>query len=345
MQNYARSRNSDCRITTNLFIGEIETVILENDLIRMTILVGRGADVVEYLYKPRDLDLIWLTNKGIPTKKVLDSYPADVDTFLNGYPGGWQSIFPNGGAPSKVGEINFAQHDEVALLPWNYTIVADNPGEISIELFVETKKVPFRFTKKFTLKKNEKKCLIQETAQNLGGSKFQAMWGAHFSFGSPIFGPGSKIKLPKGGRVIAHQAPISVTGRRVGSIDTFDWPIGKSNSGSDIDFSSLPPEKTESEMLYIEKLSEGWYQIESANNKIGARVSWDLNLMPYLWFWQEFGSNNSYPWFGKHYNIGLEPFSSYPTNGLNEAIGNGTALSFNSGELKKSNIEFEVVEL
>ena len=56
------------------------------------------------------------------------------------------------------------------------------------------------------------------------------------------------------------------------------------------------------------------------------RVEWDLHTMPYLWFWQEFGASQIHPWYGGLYAVGLEPFSSYPTNGLEEAAANGTAL-------------------
>ena len=133
IQNFARNRNTGCRITLNVFIGEIPAVIIENEVIRMTILAGRGADVVEFLYKPLDLDFVWLTSNGIPTKKVPDVRPNDVDSFLNGYPGGWQSIFPNGGPPSQVGEIIFGQHDEVALLAWDYTVEKDTSDEVSVK--------------------------------------------------------------------------------------------------------------------------------------------------------------------------------------------------------------------
>ena len=345
IQNFARNRNTGCRITLNLLIGEIPAVVIENELIRMTILAGRGADVVEFLYKPIDMDFVWLTNKGIPTKKVPDFHPNDVDSFLNGYPGGWQSIFPNGGAPSQVSEISFGQHDEIALLAWDYTIEKDNSDEVSVKFFVETKKTPFRVSKTFSLKKQEKKCIIEENIENLSSDQWKVMWGAHFSFGAPLLDSNATITLPKGGRVIPHPESISPAGRRVGSVQRFDWPIGKSADNKNIDFSKLPKAKTQSEMLYIENLSQPWYQIENSEKKIGAKVSWDLELMPYLWFWQEYGSSSDYPWYGKHYNIGLEPFSSYPTNGLSEAIANGTALNFKSKEKKNSKMEFEVINL
>ena len=52
IQNFARNRNYGCRITVDIFFGNIPAVVLENEHIRMTILAGRGADVVEFLYKP-----------------------------------------------------------------------------------------------------------------------------------------------------------------------------------------------------------------------------------------------------------------------------------------------------
>jgi hypothetical protein len=32
--------------------------------------------------------------------------------------------------------------------------------------------------------------------------------------------------------------------------------------------------------------------------------------------WQEYWTSGFYPWYGRHCNIGLEPFSSFPTNEL-----------------------------
>jgi hypothetical protein len=65
--------------------------------------------------------------------------------------------------------------------------------------------------------------------------------------------------------------------------------------------------------------------------------------MPYLWFWQEFGGTVGYPWYGRHWNIGLEPFSSYPTNGLAEAVTNGTALELAPREQRTFSLSAHVV--
>jgi hypothetical protein len=56
-------------------------------------------------------------------------------------------------------------------------------------------------------------------------------------------------------------------------------------------------------------------------------VEWDLERFPYLWLWQEAGATQEHPWNGAAYFIGIEPFSSYPSEGLPAAVANGTALT------------------
>lgn len=341
----ARSRNAGCRITDGIFFGEISAVVIENEVLRLTILAGRGADVVECLYKPSDLDLTWLTQWGIPTKPVPSDYPPDVDSFLNGYPGGWQSIFPNGGAPCTVGGVDFAQHDEVSLLPWDHEVITDRVDEVAVRFTVKTRKTPFLVSKIFRLRTGSVKCEITEEIENLSANPQDAMWGFHISFGGPFLAEGSKISLASGAEVIPHDAAIASTGRRVGSTDRFSWPMGRGEDGAEIDFATVPKQGTKSEMLYIVGLTDGWYQVTNPKVGLGVRVSWDVKLLPYLWYWQEYGSSSEYPWYGRHYNIGLEPFSSYPTNGLGEAIANGSALRFAPFERKSSTIGFEVVRM
>lgn len=340
-----RSRNSDCRITSGIFFGELPAVVLENNFIRMTVLAGRGADVVEFLYKPLDIDLVWLSSTGIPSTLVSDNDLTDDEVFLKGYPGGWQSIFPNGGAPSTVKGIKFGQHDEVALLPWKIKVIKDTSDECEVQFAVQTRKTPFKISKTFLLKKQHLVCQITEVVENMSEDEWQVMWGTHFSFGAPFIETNSQIKLPNGCAVIPHPIAISSSGRRVGSTEVFTWPLGKSKQGAIVDFSKLPVPGTKSEMLYVTELNEGWYEINNLEKKIGARVCWDLDIMPYLWFWQEFGESATYPWFGNHYNIGLEPFSSFPTTGLADAISNGSALKFKPKEIKTSKITYEVINL
>ncbi|HCP72884.1 MAG TPA: hypothetical protein DIT91_05605, partial [Actinobacteria bacterium] len=67
---------------SGIYSGEIEIVELENDLLKISILAGRGADLVELTYKPKNLDLAWQSSTGWPTKKTLPNHPPDVESFL-----------------------------------------------------------------------------------------------------------------------------------------------------------------------------------------------------------------------------------------------------------------------
>lgn len=59
--------------------------------------------------------------------------------------------------------------------------------------------------------------------------------------------------------------------------------------------------------------------------------------------WGEFGAWKDYPWWGEAYVLGLEPFSSHPTNGLASAVDNGSALTLAGGESRTLRLRAEVL--
>jgi hypothetical protein len=264
---------------------------------------------------------------------------------MDEYPGGWQTIFPNGGPPSQSMGITFGQHAEVAVLPWDYEVLVDSAERVSVRFFVLAKKLPFRVEKIFTLESGSAKCEIEERISNLSRDSHKTMWGFHFTFGPPFLSEDSKIEVKKPTTVLAHDYGADRPIRRVGDTDEFAWPIGSSSSGEPIDFSSLPEHGTPSEMLYLHNSPSGWYRVETPSKSMAVEVSWNNSLFPYLWYWQEFGNSKEAPWYGKHYNIGLEPFSSFPTSGIAAAIENGTALAFDPYETKTQKISFELFAL
>ena len=341
----AKARNFGTRVTTRLRIGHLSAVVIENELVRMTILAGRGADVVEYLYKPTDLDFAWQTSTGVRGNALPLDPKDDIDSFMNEYPGGWQTIFPNGGPPSQSEGISFGQHAEVSVLPWDYEVLEDSAERVSVRFYVLTKKLPFRVEKIFTLITGSTKCEILERVTNLSNEAHKTMWGFHFTFGPPFLSEDSKIRIEEPSQVIAHDYGTLSPVRRVGGAGEFRWPYGKDSKGQPIDFSSLPSRSTPSEMLYVHHLPSGCYRVESASKSMAVEVRWDITLFPYLWYWQEYGYSKEAPWYGNHYNIGLEPFSSFPTSGIAEAINNGTALSFAPNETKTQLLSFELFAL
>jgi hypothetical protein len=323
---YRPQRNWGARIHEVERLG-MRVVTLENATLRVSLLAGKGTDVIECNYKPRDLDYVWLTAGGV--RNPLDHLHSSLDpeaTFLDHYPGGWQEIFPNGGGHVVYRDAQIGMHGEVSTLPWDYQIVEDREEAVVVTFRVRPYKLPCLLEKTVSLDASSPRLIFSERLVNESDVPLDVMWGHHITFGRPFLHEGAHIALPPGLTAIPHATETAPHGRLLRSA-TFAWPHAEQADGTPIDMSVLPPRGTPSEMLYLSGFAEeGWYEVHSNERTPAFRVSWDARQMPYLWYWGEYGANDHFPFWGRHYNIGLEPFSSFPDGGLPLAVKNGRAL-------------------
>jgi len=339
MKLYRKQRNYGCRIHDQYTYMGMRTVVLENDLVRISILVDKGTDVFEFLYKPLDLDYMWLTELGVHNpNRYLPTSPDPVSTFIDYFEGGWQEVFPNGGPTSSHLGAVYGQHGEVAHMPWDYTILEDTPERITVRFEVRTKKAPYHLCKDLSLAKGSASLTVRERMTNEGRTALRYMWGHHLAYGKPFLEPGCRIRLPDNLRIITEE-PGGGAGR-IRRGEEHRWPVARDDEGRELDVSVLPPEGTASDIFYLTGFAkEAWYEIENERLGAGVRVDWDGEAMPHLWYWQEFGATPGYPWYGRHYNIGLEPFCGYPTHGLEAAVQNGSAGTVGPGESKTTSLK------
>lgn len=319
-------RNHGARITESTVDG-MALVALENELLRVSVLAGKGADVIELLYKPLDLDLCWASPDPLanPARRPPSAHD-DVATYLDWYPGGWQEVLPSGGPPSRQAGAAFGQHGEVHLVPWDHAIVTDEPGEVAVRFRVRLRRLPLLLERTMTLRSGEPRLRIEQRLVNESDVEQRAMWGQHVVFGPPFLEPGMEIRVPDGARALPHATAVGPTGRRIVP-EPFAWPHAPSAGpgGGTLDLSIVPERGAPSEMLYLTGLTEGWYEI-GRPGKPAFRLDWDARVLPHLWLWQELGASTGWPWHGRAYVVGLEPFSSHPTDGIAAAVENGTAL-------------------
>lgn len=325
----------------HLTIDGLRAVTLENERLRVTVLPGKGGDVVEFLHKPTDTDFVWLSPQGLRDPRGHRHGAADdVAQFVDHYEGGWQEVFPNGGAPSEYRGARLTQHGEVAGLPWTCEVVADSEDEVAVRLGVRARRLPYRLEKVFRLRSGTAALEVECRAANEADLTLHAMWGQHIVYGLPFLRPGARIRLPEGVRVIPHASAIGPAGRRVRAGGPWRWPVVPADGGGETDLSVVPERGGPSDIVYLTGFTEGWYEI---SGDIGMRVEWDAALLPYLWMWQELGASTGYPWWGRVYTVGLEPFSSMPTDGLAAAVANGTALTLGPHETKVLSWRAEVL--
>jgi hypothetical protein len=60
----AGRRHYACRHSLST-IEDYRALTLENELIRVTFLLDKGTDIIEFLYKPRDVDFLWRSRNGL----------------------------------------------------------------------------------------------------------------------------------------------------------------------------------------------------------------------------------------------------------------------------------------
>jgi len=61
---YTHERNFGCRLREIVYRGH-RCVTLENERLRLLVVADKGADLLERLYKPLDLELLWRSYHGL----------------------------------------------------------------------------------------------------------------------------------------------------------------------------------------------------------------------------------------------------------------------------------------
>ncbi|HLX18939.1 MAG TPA: FCD domain-containing protein [Gaiellaceae bacterium] len=327
-----RARTSGARVRHHQR-GGLDAVTLENDVLRTTLLVGKGARVVEFLYKPRNIDLASWMRSDPPSEVSPDPF-AD----------GWWDVFPNGGAPSSYRGADFGEHGEVALLPWNVEVLEDDPDDVAVKLSVRTQRYPAYLEKVIHMNRDKPEVHVELSLQNLASLDLEAMWGCHLAFSKPFLQPGARLILEEGARVIPHHASVNENGRRrLDGSKPGRWPLVEGADGVGVDLSVLP-DAAASEMIYVTGFADASYEIRPPNGGVGVRVAWDAKAFPYLWLWQEFGEAQNYPWWGQMYAVGMKPFSSYGLDGLTSAVENGSALRLAPHDVRTAWLDVTVAE-
>lgn len=314
---------------------------LENESLRVTVLTGKGSDVIQFQYKPQDVDFLWISEPGLqPAGTITAPASASREAFLDFYPGGWQEILPNFGEACEYKGLSLGLHDEISLLPWKYSIVQDEPSCVSVLLEVRCLRTPFRLHKTLTLRPG-RVLEIDERLVNESEEAMDCTWGHHPAFGAPFLDDTCRLLVPAC-RVKTQEEYVSPNSRLEKSQDC-EWPRVRGSRGEVVDLSRIPAASAHShDMAYLYGFQEGWYALFSDNRKIGFGLTWDCTVFKFLWFWQVYGGWAGYPWYGTSYNIGLEPCSSYPSS-LTRAIERGTQLRLEPGESIRTSLSAAVI--
>lgn len=324
----AKYRHYGCRITDDILYKGMKALFLENEVLRVGILLDKGADIFQLIHKPTDTDFLWKSPQGLVNpKRFTPTTGSSTGAFLDTYHGGWQEIFPGGGPVTYKG-AELGLHGEVTHLQWDYEILEDQPDCIAIKLQVECIRTPFRLERTMKIEKEKPVLFLKEKLTNLSPDPQEFMWGHHPAIGPPFLKEGIKLFVPANKGEV-HK-PLFAESGILDPGSEFTWPFVKSG-GKNIDLSIVPGDTEFSELLYLSELSDGWYAVVDQDKSLGIGFSWPKAIFPHLWFWLVYGQAPGYPWWNRVFCIALEPWTSIPNN-LSEAIKRGNQMIIKGGD-------------
>ena len=341
MTSIYQTRHHGCRITEFLWQGH-RLVVLENEVLRIGVLASKGADIIEYRYKPLDLDVLWHAPQAVlPAGWGVPTSSRTQGAFLDYFPGGWQEILPNAGPATTYKGANLGQHGEVALLPWDVRVIEDNESHIEVEFVVESQRTPFRLSRRMSLESNEPQLLMRETVMNLGEEALHYAWGHHPSLGPPFLEAGCRLILPDCDVV---QPSYSTSLKRRFAVERpGKYPYLASVTGDDARVDEIQSKESRTEdVLIFSGYSEGRCSVVNPRLGLSFQLEWDPKVFPYFWCWQVYGGSWGYPYYGRIYTLALEPFNC-PLLPLDEAVAQDLAAMLPAGGTVSAELAARVV--
>jgi len=299
----------DCRISDRWTLNGLQVIILENELIRTSLLVDHGARVHEFIYKPLDRDFFWHNPRIEPRAPV---FQADIDAWLSG---GMDEAIPTG-HPSTYRNETYPYIGELWSLRWDYDIQQRGPNEVEVHLWRNAPISPLRVERWMTLRRDEPVVHMRHRITNLSHLPFEFLWGIH-----PCWdvSPSTRFDLPADEMLIEDSAPEA----RLGPKGTrYTWPYAtEASTGRAVDMRQMPaPDSGFGEFQFATGLQAGWLAVTDTKRRAGAGLAFPKEIFKAAWLWTCAGN-----WRG-YYVGALEAWTGYPQK-LHDAVDHGVYTS------------------
>ncbi len=302
-----------CKITDDWCFRGFKTVILENELIRATVLADFGAKLHEFIYKPSHRDFLYHHPRVECRPPV---FGANVD---NWWTGGLDEAIPTGHPCNYKGE-DYPFLGEAWSLPWDYEIQQRDPQEVVVYLRRPLIISPLVVERWISLRQDEALLRFRHKITNVGNAPVEFLWGLHPGF---AINSDCRIDLPAGEMVVQESVPDD----RLGASGTrYHWPFATDNNGNRIDMRAIPSAAAGTmDFHYATELTEGWLAITDTRRKEGVALVFSKEIFPCAWLWLVYGG-----WRGI-YTAAVEAWTGYPAK-LSEAVASGKYWQLDAGQ-------------
>ena len=324
-------RHWGCRINDQITWHGFRALLIQNENLQIVVLVEKGSEIVQFLYKPLDVDFLWRApNRFRSPAHFVPAGGSQVSPFFDHWTGAWFEVLPNGGPACEYKGAQLGFFAETINVPWHYHILEDRPERVSVALWVHTYRTPFLLQKTLTLEAGTAALIIEEHLTNEGHEPMDFMWGHHPVVGPPFLDESCRISAPDSRVEVLHDE--DGPDYRMGLHQVGRWPVIQDRDGRPLDLRVIPPPAGRTmDNCYLSEFEDGWIAVSNTRREVGFGLAWNPDVFRYIWLWQALGGGIGYPWYGRTYNMGIEPWTSFPCGGLNEAIARGTAMQIGPG--------------
>lgn len=308
-----------------------EVVRLRTAEIEVDVVPGKGGDILAARWRATGLDVLWKTRWGLRHPDALPLGGNDESRLMQAYPGGWQTVFPNGGDAVEEHGVTWATHGEVWSTPFEWEVSAAGVLEMSARLVHS----PFQITKSIAL--DGPRVTVREVVTNLGGQPVEVMWSHHPAFGAPFLSTGLEVTT-NARTVLVDDIRDNASSELVAGA-TVAWPHVPARRGGTTDLATVPAaDAGVDRMAYLTDFPPQ-ARVRLANPEVGVSVTldWRAGSFPFAWYWLEAGGTGGFPWYHAAYVLAVEPATSYPAQGLHAAQAKtGTQVRIAPGESRSA---------
>ena len=315
-----------------------EVLRLETDALAVEVVPGQGGDIIT-VAPPSGDNVLWTSPWGLRQRGAVTGAGDSHATAIDLYPGGWQTLFPNGGDACVEHGVEWSFHGEAWLAPFDWALDGD-----AVVLRTRLVRSPFELSKRLAIEDDT--LVVTEVITNAGGMAVEVMWGAHPAFGPPLVTADCRLETNARAVVVDDARDTPTTDLALGARGP--WPHVPGRRGADVDFRAVPGEGAGIERMAYLTGFEGapWVTLTNEVTGLCARLEWDASVLPHAWYWLEANATMAFPWYGAAYVLAVEPASSYPARGLATVRRTTeTQLTVAAGESRTSTIRLAVTNL
>ena len=316
-----------------------QVVRLTSETLAVEVVPGFGGTICSIRRRSDDLELLHQTPWGLPPYGSIQlSGTAEAERFdLD--PGGWQTLFPNGGDTVTVngaeqgfdGEARIAYFD---ILPTENDD-AGSPTAATLRMRTRLRRSPFELTKSVTL--DDAEVRVTETVRNVGIGECEVMWGSQVRIGRPLAGPDAEVE--------STASMVHPDANHLYDVDYDDvnpWPRTPGSS-SMINLRFLPEPDSENRVAYLTDLTVGTISVRNPTLDCALTLDWDVEALPHCWYELEAGETDDHPWYGRGYFLTLTPSSSWPAHGVHDARRiSSTAVTLDTDEERSASVTLRI---